>query len=269
MHFFYTYALFWFAALLCVPALGQSSLFAPYDCRGETEIMAMLKREQMMKEMAMLDSIERALQYQAFLRAEEERQLREDTLTGWEHWALVDNFEFGKNRGGMPMITDLQALHPYFRDRVIELIRRCKAKGIELAIVETYRTHAKQGEYKSMGRKYTRSGAGKSKHQYGLAVDVVPMVNGEAQWHNQHLWRRIGVIGEQLGLRWGGRWRSLYDPGHFEWTGGLSSEDLARGRMPFIPKAEVHYPCIEDDLRILTRYWESWETEQASLANKQ
>ena len=61
---------------------------------------------------------------------------------------------------------------------------------------------------KGMGRKYTRSGGGKSKHQYGLAVDVVPIVNGEAQWDNLALWK-IGVVGERLGLRWGGRWRQF------------------------------------------------------------
>ena len=33
---------------------------------------------------------------------------------------------------------------------------------------------------KGMGRKYTNSAGGKSKHQYGLAVDVVPIVNGTA-----------------------------------------------------------------------------------------
>ena len=99
-----------------------------------------------------------------------------DTVEGWKEWEMVENFSFGINRGTMTMITDLESLHPYFRDKVIELIRVCKSKGITLAVVETYRTRAKQNEYKSMGRRYTRSKPGKSKHQYGMAVDVVPMV---------------------------------------------------------------------------------------------
>lgn len=230
--------------------------------------MANLEKERLLRELAIADSIHAILNQQAILQAELDRIYNVDSLAGWQTWSLTDNYTFGKNRGGMPMITDLNALHPYFRDKVIQLINKCKSKGIELAVVESYRTRAKQSEYKNMGKKYTRSGAGKSKHQYGLAVDLVPIVNGEAQWHNKYLWRRIGVIGEQLGLCWGGRQRSLYDPGHFEWTGGLSSEDLEKGKLPYFAKADL-YPCIEYDLRLLAFYWENWEAEQASYAKNQ
>jgi len=186
----------------------------------------------------------------------------------WQSWSIVENFTFGKDRGSIPMIADLNALHPYFRDKVITLIAMCKAKGIELAVVESYRTHSKQNEYKAMGKRYTRSAGGRSKHQYGLAVDVVPMVDSVAQWNNVKLWRRVGLIGEQLGLRWGGRWRDLYDPGHFEWTGGLSSYHLAMGQWPRIPKAH-HYPCLEEELIQLTEYWKAWEVEQSAITRKQ
>ena len=186
----------------------------------------------------------------------------------WKHWTLVENFTFAKDRGNLPMIADLNALHPYFLDKIITLITTCKAKGIQLVVVESYRTHAKQNEYKSMGKKYTRSTGGKSKHQYGLAIDVVPVIDSAAQWDNAKLWRKIGVIGEQLGLRWGGRWKTLYDPGHFEWTGGLSSYHLSAGQWPRIPKA-TNYPCLDEDLIQLTEYWKAWETEQSSIARKE
>jgi hypothetical protein len=246
---------------------SQNALFAPYDCRAEVEILNRIEREQRERQMAYEDSLKRAELALLELRNDEYRKIMEDTVNGWIQWSTVANYTFGKDRGSLPMINDLSALHPYFRDRVNELIRRCKARGIELAVVETYRTHAKQSEYKSMGRKYTRSGAGKSKHQYGLAVDVVPLIDGVPQWHNKKLWYKIGVQGEQLGLRWGGRWRSLYDPGHFEWTGGLDHASLAKGKLPNIPYQDKFYPCIEHDLRTLTRYWQQWEYEQASVAN--
>jgi hypothetical protein len=192
----------------------------------------------------------------------------DDTLSGWKEWLSVNNYTFDKNRGDIPMITDLNSLHPYFRDKIILLIARCRAKGIELAIVESYRTRTKQAEYQNMGKKYTRSGAGKSKHQYGLAIDVVPMVNGKAEWHNLVLWRRVGITGEQLGLRWGGRWKKLFDPGHFEWTGGLSSAELAQGKAPHIPRQDILYPCLEEDVAVLKKFWEALETDQAGLARK-
>lgn len=186
---------------------------------------------------------------------------KKDPTDAWKYWNTVPNLSFGKDRGNLIMINDVNALHPYFRDQVTELIKQCKAKGINLAIVETYRTHAKQNEYRSMGKKYTRNSGGRSKHQYGLAVDVVPIIDSVAQWDNHVLWKKVGSVGEKLGLRWGGRWRSPYDPGHFEWTGGLSSHHLFMGQLPVVKKEE-QYPCLEDDLKQLSFYWKCWEDLQ-------
>ncbi len=184
-----------------------------------------------------------------------------DTVDQWMKWKTVSNYTFGKNRGDMQMIADLSALHPYFRDKIIELIAICREKGIELAVVETYRTVAKQNEYKQLGKIYTRSSGGRSRHQYGLAVDVVPIVDSVAEWHNEALWKKVGVVGEKLGLRWGGRWRHPYDPGHFEWSGGVSSASMAAGSLPRVPNTQA-YPCLSDDLRQLQAYWDKWEEEQ-------
>lgn len=197
----------------------------------------------------------------------DEEELVANEASTWNDWTLVDNFAFGKDRGGLPMIADLKSLHPYFRDKIYKLIDLCQKKGIELAVVESYRTKAKQAEYYSMGKKYTQSRGGKSKHQYGLAVDVVPIVKGEPKWDDKALWRRIGMTGESLGLRWGGRWRSIYDPAHFEWTGGLSTYQLEKGLFPLPPNPQ-YYPCLEEDLEELKRSWTEWETEQSSFARK-
>jgi hypothetical protein len=263
------YSLFVFFAISCVAAnaLAQSSgLFDSYDCRGEVEIMKRLELERQLTEQARLDSLAKTQQE---IQPPPVGYFLEDTVNGWRLWSIAKNFEFGKNRGDLPMITSLEALHPYFRDKVVQLINLARHKGIDLAVVETYRTRAKQAEYKSMGKRYTRTGAGSSKHQYGLAVDLVPIVNGQPQWHNLQLWRKVGAIGERLGLRWGGRWRSPFDPGHFEWTGGLTPEDLAIGKLPAVPKKEINYPCLEHDLYLLKKYWNEWEVSQSALARQQ
>ena len=210
---------------------------------------------------------DRSLRFDTALFSTNTFAFPEDDLARWKEWTTVENFTFGKDRGGLPMIADLSSLHPYFRDQIIKLINTCHKKGIELAIVETFRTKAKQSEYYSMGREYTLTRGGKSRHQYGLAVDVVPVVNGKPQWDNKYLWKKIGIVGESLGLRWGGRWRSIYDPAHFEWSGGVSTYYLEKGTYPVVPNPK-NYPCIEDDLSELKKNWEAWETEQSSLARK-
>jgi hypothetical protein len=191
-----------------------------------------------------------------------------ETIEAELKWTTVPNYTFGKDRGSIAMIADLDALHPYFRDQIIQLMQICRSQGIQLAIVESFRTSTKQDEYKGMGKDYTRSKGGRSKHQYGLAIDVVPMVDSVAQWHDRALWKKIGLVGEQLGLKWGGRWRHLYDPGHFEWTGGLTTVHLSQGKFPLVPRPEK-YPCLEHDLQQLISQWTAWEAEQAMVSRRE
>lgn len=233
-------------------------LFGAYDCRVHEELD---------HEETVVDTLSN-ITAQALVIEEPEVVITIDTINGWKQWRTIENYTFGKDRGSMPMITELNSLHPYFRDKIITLIKDCREQGIELAVVESYRTHAKQNEYKTMGKKYTRSGAGKSKHQYGLAVDLVPIVDSVAVWDDVALWKRVGVTGEKLGLRWGGRWKRPYDPGHFEWTAGITTVELAQGKLPSFIEKDTHYPCIEDDIKLLRKYWREWEVNQSSLARK-
>lgn len=70
---------------------------------------------------------------------------------------------------------------------------------------------------------------GKSRHNYGLAVDIIPTKTRwktQVDWGNlgkidvKELFRRSGIVdlAQQCGLSWGGKWSDLYDPWHFEDT---------------------------------------------------
>lgn len=113
------------------------------------------------------------------------------------------------------MVNELSVLHPAFRNKVILFLSECHRQGIELRILETYRTPQRQDSLKRRGK--SMLSGGRSKHQHYLAIDVVPIVNGKLKWHDRRLWSKIGAIGQSYGLKWGGRWRRLYDPGHFEY----------------------------------------------------
>ncbi len=58
---------------------------------------------------------------------------------------------------------------------------------------------------------------GRSKHEIGFAhdVDLVDDWTGRPVYTAVEL-ERLGLLGEQLGLRWGGRFRPTPDPNHFE-----------------------------------------------------
>jgi peptidoglycan L-alanyl-D-glutamate endopeptidase CwlK len=121
----------------------------------------------------------------------------------------------------------LDDLHPSFRPKAIELLARLTEAGIPVLVVDTLRTPAEHAANLAKGVSWTT----RSKHLDGLAIDICPYETyalagpDKLQWDSGNpIWNRIGLIGEALGLRWGGRWK-VRDVGHFELptsTGGTN-----------------------------------------------
>ncbi len=114
------------------------------------------------------------------------------------------------------IVNDTSILVPEFKSQVALFLEECRQEGIELKILETWRTPERQNALKKKGRS-TLSG-GNSKHQHCLAIDVVPMYGKKLKWKDRKLWNKIGKIGKKHGLKWGGDWKRFYDPGHFEFV---------------------------------------------------
>ena len=82
---------------------------------------------------------------------------------------------------------------------------------------------AKRRQEKKALRPYFPSNAkaADSWHNFGLAFDVVPLVNGKAVFDSP-FWNRIGELGKQVGLTWGGDFQSFKDKPHFEFHPNLT-----------------------------------------------
>jgi len=114
----------------------------------------------------------------------------------------------------------LLSLEPKFRKKIKQLLSRARDKGIELRVISAHRDCAEQNKLYAQGRTLpgkivTNARCGKSSHNYKRAVDVVEFKNGKPLWKNSN-WDKIGLMGEALGLEWGGRWRSIKDKPHFQ-----------------------------------------------------
>lgn len=116
------------------------------------------------------------------------------------------------------MSRALDDLDPIFKPVAIELLARSVEAGVCLMIVDTLRTPEEHEANLAKGVSWTKH----SKHLDGLAIDICPydtyQLHGpdKLQWNaDDPAWEKLGVIGESLGLRWGGRWKQK-DPGHFE-----------------------------------------------------
>ncbi len=138
------------------------------------------------------------------------------------------------------MSRDVKDLEPAVQWRAHALLKAAKDAGIDLIITSTYRSNEEQAALYAQGRTkpglvVTNARPGESWHNWRCAFDVVPIRNGKAVWNTTgpdgDLWRKVGELGESVGLEWAGRWTGkLREMAHFQYTGGLTIADLKAGR---------------------------------------
>ncbi|MGE1217327.1 peptidoglycan-binding protein [Bacillus toyonensis] len=131
----------------------------------------------------------------------------------------------------------LHSLHPYVEILAKEFLQLTKANGLDVRIYSVFRSWSEQDRLFSLGRwkpgkKVTNARGGESYHNWGLAFDAAPFENNSIPWGNIKKFKQMGYIGEKLGLNWGGRFTTLVDHPHFEYSFGLSTWDLLNGIKP-------------------------------------
>lgn len=130
---------------------------------------------------------------------------------------------------------DIEVLAAPVKLRVKSFIADAARQGIDLLVTSTYRDYESQQALYNQGRTtpgniVTKAQAGQSFHNFKCAVDVVPLINGKAEWDNDELWNKIGAIGKSNGLEWAGDWKGFKEKAHFQYTGGLSLAQLQAGQ---------------------------------------
>lgn len=132
----------------------------------------------------------------------------------------------------------LASVHPLLAERVRVLVDALKP--VEYRVVQGLRTFAEQDVLFAKHPKVTNARGGQSNHNYGLAVDLCPFVDGEFAWKSEKL---FDVIGQKihllnLGLEWGGDWKFVDKP-HVQLPGltvSLCRELYNRGGLDLVWK---------------------------------
>ena len=112
-------------------------------------------------------------------------------------------------------------MHPDFSQRLLLAFKIMKERhGYDMALLEGYRSPARQDMLAQMGGAVTNARAFQSWHQYGLAADCAFWRDGKLVISEKDPWamrgyQLYGEVAEQLGLTWGGRWKMM-DLGHTE-----------------------------------------------------
>ncbi|PZR24452.1 MAG: peptidoglycan L-alanyl-D-glutamate endopeptidase [Flavobacterium psychrophilum] len=147
-------------------------------------------------------------------------------------------------------IERIGLLHPKIRKEVLEIYSQTNGsvleKGLCLRFSQTYRSFQEQNNLYSIGRTkpgkiVTNAKEGLSVHNYGLAIDIVLLIDSDgngsfetASWdiksdidkNKISDWIEVVNSFKKSGWVWGGDWKSFPDYPHLEKTFGLSPKQL-------------------------------------------
>lgn len=131
-----------------------------------------------------------------------------------------------------------QALQPLLRRKAEDLIVKMEGWGYKVMVHQGFRSIAEQDYLYAQGR--TRGGSvvtnakgGESLHNYGVAFDMVFISDGKPSWDNRFPWDLLGRAGQELGLEWGGAWKTFVDRPHFQMLQGYTLGDFQNKRVDY------------------------------------
>lgn len=149
----------------------------------------------------------------------------------------------------------LENLHPIIRHMAVRLVADSFTAGVPIIITQGFRSTEYQNGLYAQGRTkpgpiVTNAKGGRSYHNYGLAVDFALLLpDGKtASWdtrrdgdHDSHKdWYEVAAIGKRIGFEWGGDWDKFVDMPHFQFTMGLSLNELQKGAKPLLKAADAN-----------------------------
>ncbi len=126
----------------------------------------------------------------------------------------------------------LEKVHPELNKRIRDLIEAFAQRGVQVEVVQGLRTIAEQNALYAQGRTkpgpvVTNARGGQSNHNFGLAADLCPFVNGKPDFTDNAGFMAIGAEAVKRGLEWGGNWKRLIDKPHVQLP-GMSIADCSR-----------------------------------------
>lgn len=134
------------------------------------------------------------------------------------------------DRSEKVIATLLPEVQPYAR----ALVTKADADGITIKVISGLRTYDEQNDLYAQGRTkpgriVTNARGGFSNHNFGIAFDV-GVFEGSQYLDESPKYKAVGVLGTDLGLEWGGNWKTIQDEPHFQlrpkWAGDLSERDM-------------------------------------------
>ena len=129
-------------------------------------------------------------------------------------------------------MRDITLCHPRLQKLITQLTSECANAGLPIKIGESFRSVAEQDALYAQGRTQpgsivtnAKGSSYSSQHQWGIAADFYRADGKGAYNEAGDYFNRVGAIAKQLGLGWGGDWKSIVDKPHVylpDWGSGTN-----------------------------------------------
>jgi len=151
-------------------------------------------------------------------------------VTKTEMVQVVGALEPVDARSEKTIATLLPEVQPFAR----ALVHKASANGVTIKILSGLRTYQEQDALYAQGRtapgnKVTNAKGGFSNHNFGIAFDI-GIFEGAKYLGDSPKYKAVGVLGMELGLEWGGNWKTIVDQPHYQlrplWAANLAERDM-------------------------------------------
>ncbi len=128
----------------------------------------------------------------------------------------------------------IATLLPEVQPMARALVQKAASVGITIKIISGLRTYAEQDALYAKGRTepgniVTKARGGYSNHNFGIAFDI-GVFEGDKYLDESPKYKAVGALGVDLGLEWGGNWKTIVDQPHFQlrpdWATNMTEKQM-------------------------------------------
>lgn len=130
---------------------------------------------------------------------------------------------------------NIATLLPEVQPMARALVQKAAANGIQIKVLSGLRSYAEQDALYAQGRTasgniVTKARGGYSNHNFGIAFDI-GVFEGNRYLGTSPKYKAVGALGMDLGLEWGGNWKSMVDEPHFQLRPSWATDLLERSML--------------------------------------
>ncbi|MDO9285594.1 MAG: M15 family metallopeptidase [Aquabacterium sp.] len=168
-----------------------------------------------------------------------------DGKAGPETWSAIYKAVVLKKSGAKVLAPEITAADPRSEKAIATLatevqplaralVHKAAAAGITIKVISGLRTYDEQNALYAQGRTapgniVTNAKGGYSNHNFGIAFDV-GVFEGNKYLGESPKYKAVGALGMDIGLEWGGSWKTIVDEPHFQlrpsWANDLSEKQM-------------------------------------------